>query len=45
MKLTVVTSVNRTNEIAKHFWEADDNFSWDQKKAVDAERSKKPYIY
>ena len=23
------------NEIAKHFWEADQNFSWDQKKVVD----------
>ena len=38
------------NEIAKHLWEIDHNFSWDQKKVVDREsrlilgRSKKPYI-
>ena len=25
------------NEIAKHCWEADHNFSWDQKKIVDRE--------
>ena len=25
------------NEIAKHCWEADHNFSWDQKKVVDTE--------
>ena len=25
------------NEIAKHCWEADHNFSWDQKKVVDRE--------
>ena len=24
-------------EIAKHFWEADHNFSWDQQKIVDRE--------
>ena len=23
------------NEIAKHCWEADDNFNWDQKKVID----------
>ena len=38
------------NEIAKHCWEADHNFSWDQKNVVDGKvglflgRSKKPYI-
>ena len=26
-----------TNEIAKHCWEADHNFNWDQKKVVDRE--------
>ena len=26
------------NEIAKHCWEADHNFSWDQKKVFDRER-------
>ena len=26
------------NEIAKHCWEADHNFSWDQKKVIDRER-------
>ena len=26
------------NEIAKHFWEADHNFSWDQKKVIGRER-------
>ena len=25
------------NETAKHCWEADGNFSWDQKKVVDRE--------
>ena len=25
------------NEITKHCWEADHNFSWDQKKVVDRE--------
>ena len=25
------------NEIAKHCWEADHNFNWDQKKVVDRE--------
>ena len=25
------------NEIEKHCWEADNNFSWDQKKVVDRE--------
>ena len=38
------------NETVKHCWEADHDFSWDQKKVVDREsrliprRSKKPYI-
>ena len=27
----------KKNEIAKHCWKADHNFSWDQKKAVDRE--------
>ena len=27
----------KNNEIAKHYWEADPNFSWDQKKVVDRE--------
>ena len=27
------------NEIAKHCWEADHNFNWDQKKAIDRESS------
>ena len=37
------------NESAKHCWEADQNFSWDQKKVVDREsrliprKIKKPY--
>ena len=26
---------NEMNEIAKHWWEVDHNFSWDQKKVVD----------
>ena len=25
------------NEIAKHFWEADHKFNWDQKKIIDRE--------
>ena len=25
------------NEIAKHCWEADHNFNWDQKKVIDRE--------
>ena len=25
------------NEIGKHCWEADHNFNWDQKKAIDRE--------
>ena len=41
------------NETAKHCWEADHNFTWDQKNVVDRKsrliprkikRSKKPYI-
>ena len=38
------------NEIAKHSWEADHNFNWDQKKVIERKagyflgRSKKPYI-
>ena len=26
---------NEMNETAKHWWEVDHNFSWDQKKVVD----------
>ena len=26
------------NEIAKHWWEADHNFNWDQKKVIDSDR-------
>ena len=38
------------NDIAKHCWEEDHNFNWDEKKVIDREswllpgRSKKPYI-
>ena len=38
------------DEIAKHCWEADHNFNWDQKKVIEREnrliprKSKKPYI-
>ena len=37
MKLTVVTVNCDKNEIARHCWEADHNFSWDQTKVVDRE--------
>ena len=30
------------NEIAKHCWEADHNFNWDQKKAIDRENRLTP---
>ena len=32
------------NEIAKHCWEADHNFSWDQKKVVDRESRSIPMM-
>ena len=33
----------KQNEIAKHYWEADHNFNWNQKKAVDEENRLSPW--
>ena len=39
-KKSVRNSGYQKNEIAKHCWEADHNFSWDQKTVIDRESRK-----
>ena len=41
-KRSIRNSGCQKNEIAKHCWEANHNFSWDQKKVVDRESRLKP---